>query len=118
LAATAKTDSCGLSFELAHFGQDALLVPKTRVSKWWLHFSQMYSKIGIKKSLSYEQNISRLAPAVTNLACHLPSVVQPRGDAIDCRAQRVVQVFRVVALLFSAQEINLNQAHRIHVRIS
>jgi hypothetical protein len=48
---TAKTDSCVLSFELAHFGQDAFLIPKTRASKRWSHFSQMYSKIGIKQSL-------------------------------------------------------------------
>ncbi len=78
------------------------MAPKTRASKWWSHFSQMYSKIGIKESLRYEQNILRLVPVVTNLACHLTSVVQPRRDAIDGRAQRVVQVFRVVALLFSA----------------
>jgi hypothetical protein len=46
-AGAANTESCGLSFELLHFGQEAVFVPKTRASKWWSHFWQMYSKIGI-----------------------------------------------------------------------
>jgi hypothetical protein len=46
-AGAANTESCGLSFELLHFGQEAVFVPKTRASKRCSHFWQMYSKIGI-----------------------------------------------------------------------
>jgi hypothetical protein len=44
---TAKTDSCGSSFWLWHFGHCALSLPKISASNWWRHSVQRYSKIGM-----------------------------------------------------------------------
>jgi hypothetical protein len=42
-----KADMSFLTFLLLHFGQDTSWLPKTMVSKVFLHFSQRNSKIGI-----------------------------------------------------------------------
>jgi len=46
-AETAKTESCGESLRLSHFGQAGFWLPKINASKRWEQFSQTYSKIGI-----------------------------------------------------------------------
>src|ERR1700722_12614724 len=50
LADTAKTDSCGSSFLLWHFGHSAFCWPKTIASNSCWHCLQMYSKMGMKKT--------------------------------------------------------------------
>jgi hypothetical protein len=42
-----KADMSFFTFLPLHFGQDTSWLPKTRVSKVFLHFSQRNSKIGI-----------------------------------------------------------------------
>lgn len=44
-------------------------------------------------------------------------IVQSGGDSVDGRAQRIVQRLRVISEAFSAKQVHLNQAHRIHIRI-
>ena len=45
-------------------------------------------------------------------------VVQAGGDAVDGRAQRVVEHFGVGAGAFAAEQLDLDQAHGIDVRIA
>ena len=47
---TAKTESCGSSFLLWHFGHAAVCLPNIRASNSCWHSWQMYSKIGIKEN--------------------------------------------------------------------
>src|SRR5437764_496803 len=47
-----------------------------------------------------------------------PCVAQTGGDAVDGRGQRVIQIFVLHTVLFAAEERDLNQAHRINIRIT
>lgn len=110
LADTAKTDSCGASFLLWQRGQAGFSLPRTRASKRCLHRLQMYSKIGIRTLLS--DTLLRL--------CHpwLARIMQAGGDSVNRRSQRFVQLVRVIARLFPAQQLHLNQAHGIDVGVT
>src|SRR5438270_11993515 len=47
-----------------------------------------------------------------------PCVAQTGGNAVDGRGQRVIQIFVLLTILFAAEERDLNQAHRINVRVA
>jgi hypothetical protein len=48
----------------------------------------------------------------------LPSIVQSSSDAVDGRAQGILKLCPVLALLFAAQKFDLDQTHRIHIGIA
>src|SRR5450432_734811 len=58
------------------------------------------------------------APSQSNWRCmNLSRIVQAGSDAIDGRSEGIIQFVRVGARAFSPQEVNLDQADRVNIRI-
>ncbi len=45
-------------------------------------------------------------------------IAQPRRDAADRRRNGTIHLRRVFACALAAQQVNLNQVHRIHIRVT
>ena len=60
----------------------------------------------------------RLRLEVPSRTTGLAGVMQSGGDAVNRRADRVVELFRAVSQLFSPQQVDLNERHRIDIRVA
>src|SRR5689334_23299551 len=69
-----------------------------------------YAQHDTTKGGTYSETIAAVPP---QLAC----IVQPGGDAIDRGAERIFQVRGSLAFLLAVQQLDLNQAHGVHVWI-